>query len=185
MSKVEIPTEWELRADPRYKRQNMERAMRGRIERGLVELITNSDDSYRDLEEKGAQSSRKMRIEIERRKLGQPSVLIVRDKAEGMTREEMFQKLGTLGKRTSGFEKGRPRRGLHGRGARDVAAFGPVHFGCVKDEDYNHLVIPPSLKCRFTQSHPKKVTSDIRKKLHILRGNGTVVTEVDPIIKTG
>jgi len=176
MPKVRIPAEWELGADPRYKRQNMERAMRGRIERGLVELITNSDDSYRNLEEKGGQASGKIRIEIERRKLGQPSVLIVRDRAEGMNRDEMFQKLGTLGKRTSGFEKGKPRRGLHGRGARDVAAFGTVHFESIKDEEYNHLIIPPSLKCRFIDPHPKKVTSNIRKKLGISRGNGTVVT---------
>ena len=117
MPAVEIPAEWELGADPRYKRQNMERAMRGRIERGLVELITNSDDSYRNLEEKERQASGKVRIEIERRKLGQPSVLIVRDRAEGMNREDMFLKLGTLGKRTSGFEKGKRRRGLQGRGA--------------------------------------------------------------------
>jgi hypothetical protein len=176
MPKVEIPSEWELGADPRYKKQNMERAMRGRIERGLVELITNSDDSYRNLEEEGVQASGKIRIEIERRKLGQPSAVIVRDKAEGMTREEMFQRLGTLGKRTSGFEKGKPRRGLHGRGARDVAAFGTVHFESIKDERYNHLIIPPSLKCRFIDSHPKEVTSDIRKKLGISRSNGTVVT---------
>jgi hypothetical protein len=176
MPKMEIPSEWELGADPRYKRQNMERAMRGQIVRGLVELITNSDDSYRDLEEEGVKTSGKIRIEIERKKLGQPSVLIVRDKAEGMSREEMFQKLGELGKRTSGFEKGKPRRGLHGRGARDVAAFGAVHFESVKDEKYNHLVIPPSLKCRFTQPHAEKVTDDIKRKLRILKGNGTVVT---------
>ena len=56
MPKLKIPTEWDLSASRRYKRQNMERAMRGRIERGLVELITNSDDSYRGLEED--QSSR-------------------------------------------------------------------------------------------------------------------------------
>ena len=43
MPKVEIPVEWELRSGRRHKRQDMERAMGGRIERGLVELITNSD----------------------------------------------------------------------------------------------------------------------------------------------
>jgi hypothetical protein len=162
MQKVEIPMEWELRSGRRHKRQDMERAMGGRIERGLVELITNSDDSYR--------------IEIERRKMGQPSTVIVRDKAEGMDRAEMYQKLGALGERTSGFEKGKPRRGLHGRGARDVAAFGTVHFECIKEDEYNYLVIPPSLKCHFMEPHPEKATSDIRRKLGIPKGNGTVVT---------
>lgn len=176
MPKVKIPDKWDLGAEPRYKRQNMERAMRGKIERGLVELITNSDDSYRDLEEEGKQVSGKIRIEIERRKKEQPSTVIVRDRAGGMNREEMFHKLGTLGRRTSGFEKGKARRGLHGRGARDVVAFGVVYFESIKEEEYNHLIIPPSLKCRFTESRAKKATEEIRKKLGIPRGNSTVVT---------
>ena len=175
MPKDKVPIEWDLGADLRYKRENMERAMRGKIERGLVELITNSDDSYRDLEEK-KQTSGKIRVEIERRKKKQPSTIIVRDRACGMNRKEMYQKLGTLGRRTSGFEKGKPRRGLHGRGARDVAAFGTVHFESIKEDEYNHLVIPPSLRCRFMKPHPKRATKAIRDKLGIPRGNGTVVT---------
>ncbi|MBM4136173.1 MAG: hypothetical protein FJ241_04995 [Nitrospira sp.] len=176
MPKVEIPTEWDLGATRRYKRQNMEKAMRGKIERALVELVTNSDDSYRDLEDEGKQVSGKIRVEIERRKKGQPSIVIVRDRAGGMNRLEMYNKLGELGKRTSGFETGKLRRGLHGRGARDVAAFGIIHFESIKYEEYNHLIIPPSLKCRFTEPRHKKVTEEIRKKLGIPRGNGTVVT---------
>src|SRR3990172_6108586 len=158
MPRGEIPAEWDLGAEPRYKRQNMERAMRGKIERGLVELITNPDDNYRNLEEEGKRASGKIRVEIERRKKGIPSTVIVRDRAGGMNRVEMYKKLGTLGRRTSGFEKGKARRGLHGRGARDVAAFGTVHFKSIKEEEYNHLIIPPSLKCRFMDSRPKKAT---------------------------
>jgi len=180
MKKSEIPNEWDLGADPRYKRQNMERAMGGKIERGLVELVTNSDDNYRDLEEQGEQISGKIRIEIERRRKGQPSIVIVRDKAGGMTRMELYDKLGILGKRTSGFELGKARRGLHGRGARDIACFGPVHFESIKVNEYNHLVIPPSLRCRFAQPASQKATEDIRNKLRIPKGNGTIVTiEVD------
>ncbi|MCH8010493.1 MAG: hypothetical protein IIA61_00850 [Candidatus Marinimicrobia bacterium] len=175
MQKNKIPNEWDLGAHRRYKRQNMERAMRGKIERGLVELITNTDDSYRSLEEERIQVSGKILIEI-RRKKGSPTIVRVRDRAEGMSRFEMYNKLGELGKRTSGFEKGKLRRGLHGRGARDVAAFGTVHFESIKDGYYNHLIIPPSLKCKFENTRQKKVNDDIRKKLGIMRGNGTVVT---------
>lgn len=175
MEKSEIPVKWDLGADTRYKLQNMGTAMRGKIERGLVELITNSDDSYRNLEDEGKQVSGKIRIEILRKK-GQASTVIVRDKAGGMSREEMYHNLGTLGRRTSGFEKGKARRGLHGRGARDVVFFGEVHFESIKDDEYNHLIIPPSLKCSFTEPRSKKATEEIRKKLGIPRGNGTVVT---------
>ena len=171
-----IPNEWVLGADKRYMRQNMERAMMGKIERGLVELITNSDDSYRDLEDKGIPTTGKILIEIERRKKGKPTIIRVRDRAAGMNRSEMYNNLGTLGKRTSGFEKGKQRRGLHGRGARDVAAFGTIYFESIKDGFYNHLVIPLSLECKFKYLKEKKVNDNIRKKLGILRGNGTVVT---------
>jgi len=180
MGRTAIPSEWDLSATARYKRQNMERAMRGNIERGLVELITNSDDSYRELEEEGKQVSGQIRIEIERRYKPRPSTVRVKDRAAGMNREEMYRNLGELGARTSGFEKGKPRRGLHGRGARDVAAFGTVHFESIKDGEYNHLIISPSLKCQFT-GRSQKPTSEIRKRLGIPRGNGTVVTiEVAP-----
>jgi hypothetical protein len=158
----------------------MERAMRGKIERALVELITNSDDSYRDLEDEGRQSSGKILIEIERKRKRQPSILRVRDRASGMTRKELFDKLGVLGRRTSGFEIGKARRGLHGRGARDIACFGTVHFESIKGDEYNHLIIPSSLRCRFTHPRHQKVTEDLRKKHGIPRSNGTMVTiEVD------
>lgn len=176
MQKNKVPNEWDLGANRRYKRQNMERAMRGKIERGIVELVTNSDDSYRDLEDNGKQVSGKIQIEIERKKKGQPSTVILRDRAGGMNRLEMYNKLGELGRRTSGFEKGKIRRGLHGRGARDIAAFGVVHFESIKDEEYNHLIIPPSLKCQFKETRSEKANKEIRDKLGVPRGNGTVVT---------
>jgi len=182
--KIYIPNEWYLGTEPRYQRQNMERAMRGQIERGLIELITNADDSYRDLEEYGKQVAGKIRIEIDRKRKGQPSIVIVRDRAAGMDRVEMYNKLGTLGRRTSGFEKGKARRGLHGRGARDIAAFGTVHFKSIKNEEYNHLIVPPSLECRFTEPTEKKASQEIRQKLGIPKGNGTVITiEVDKRFK--
>jgi len=174
MARARILTEWDLKTTPRYTRQNMERAMGGRIERGLVELITNSDDSYRNLEEKGERLLGKIIIEIERRKDG-PSTIRVRDRAEGMRGKEMQEKLGTLGGRTSGFEKGKPRRGLNGRGAKDIAAFGMVHFESIKGEEHGHFTISPSLRCRFLNL-PRKVTPEDRQRLKIPRGNGSIVT---------
>jgi len=104
MAKTSIPKEWDLYATRRYKRENMERAMRGEIERGLVELITNCDDKYLELEEQGIQSSGKILIEIERKRT-QPTIVIVRDRAVGMSRKELYEKMGGLGGRTSGSER--------------------------------------------------------------------------------
>ncbi len=175
-----IPQEFDLKTTRRYQRQNMTKAMRGRIERGLVELITNSDDSYLDLEEKGLHVAGKIRIEVERKRQGSYSIITVKDRAGGMSDEELYYKIGAIGERTSGFEKGKKRRGLHGRGAKDVVAFGCTRFESIKDEKYSHLVILPTLICRREASNIR-VTKEIRDKLGIPRGNGTVVTiEIEP-----
>lgn len=179
MNNPTIPKEFDLKTTRRYQRQNMTKAMRGKIERGLVELITNSDDSYRDLEDKGLYTTGKIRIEAERKRYGRCSIIKVRDRAFGMSDEEMYYKIGVVGERTSGFEKGKQRRGLYGRGAKDVAVFGCTHFESIKDDKYSYLVILPSLICRREASN-KKATKELREKLGIPRGNGTVVTiEVD------
>jgi len=66
MVTTNISEEFDLKATPRYRRQNMAKAMGGKIERALVELITNSDDSYRDLEDLGSKVSGQIKIEVER-----------------------------------------------------------------------------------------------------------------------
>jgi hypothetical protein len=175
MVKTKMQQEFELRATRRYRRQNMAKAMGGKIERGLVELITNSDDSYRDLEELSLKVSGKIKIEVERKRGSSPSVIRVLDRASGMSGEEMYNKLGTVGERTSGYEKGKVRRGLYGRGAKDVAIFGSTHFESIKDGKYSHLIITPSLAGRF-ETYQQDVGEKERERLGIPRGNGTVVT---------
>ena len=173
--KTKIPQEFDLKATRRYRRQNMAKAMGGKIERGLVELITNGDDSYRDLEELGLKVSGKIKIEVERKRGSSPSIVRVLDRASGMSGEEMYSKLGTVGERTSGYEKGKARRGLYGRGAKDVAIFGSTHFESVKDGKYSHLTITPSLAGRF-EAYQQDVGETERERLGIPRGNGMVVT---------
>jgi len=175
MVKARIQQKFELKATRRYRRQNMAKAMGGKIERGIVELITNSDDSYRDLEELGFKVSGKIKIEVERKRGYSPTIVRVLDRAAGMSGEEMYNKLGTVGDRTSGYEKGKARRGLHGRGAKDVAIFGSTHFESIKDGKYSHLIISPSLEGSF-EAFDKKAGEKERGRLGIARGNGTAVT---------
>ena len=78
--------------DPRYFLQTAERAMRGDVIRGLVELITNADDSYGYLEENGAKVSGEILISIERKRGSQTSTITVLDRAEGMELGEMVKK---------------------------------------------------------------------------------------------
>ena len=159
--------------------QDAAAAMKGRIERALVELITNSDDSYANLEDEGVRASGLIRIEVKRIRKDRPWTVVVRDRAEGMGVDKMKDKLCRAGGQTSGFEKGRAVRGFLGRGAKDVAAFGKVTFEAIKDNIYSACSIDK--RGNYKLEKPARATREIREKLQMESGNGTVATiEVGP-----
>lgn len=57
------------------------------IEKALIELITNSDDSYARQEKNGAQVTGHINIKYERHQAG--ALLVVADQAEGMSFERV------------------------------------------------------------------------------------------------
>lgn len=101
---------------------------------GLVELITNSDDSYKRLEEKDSKINKKIiRIYVDRKKGGICEKLIVQDFAEGMTKEELEKAIEFAGE-TSGFTIGKSVRGFFGRGLKEtIIALGEGEIKTVKD----------------------------------------------------
>jgi hypothetical protein len=113
--------------------EQLSRATVKTIMDGIVELITNSDDSYRRLEDKTSQTIGKMEIYIKRKKGGICEELIVKDFAEGMTKEELENALEFAGE-TSGFSKGKTVRGLFGRGLKEtIIALGEGEITTIKD----------------------------------------------------
>lgn len=146
--------------------QDASNAMKGDIVRGIIELVTNCDDAYGD-------NDGKIRIEIERRR-GKPWFLVVRDRAPGMRGEDMARKLGGLGEQTSGFERGQAVRGNLGRGAKDLAAFGPVRFETINEGQFSTMLLEED----GTYDDPKvtRATEEDRGRLGVPRGNGTTVT---------
>ena len=94
-----------LQYDNRVALQQADQAIRKDVIRALVELITNSNDSYHRLEDAGQQVDGHIIIEIQRRYSG--SMLSVMDMAEGMNGEQADQSVGTYGAATSGFNEGR------------------------------------------------------------------------------
>lgn len=140
----------------------------------LVELITNCDDSYYRMGHKKGQ----ILIEVEHRSKGKSKV-IVSDRAEGMTFEEMRRKIKEVGELT-GAEGD---RSFMGRGAKDCAVLGKVTFESIKDNKYHKCEVLRSMD--FVPYSPStRATEDIRKRLSIPRGNGTVVTiDVDQNIR--
>jgi len=143
--------------------------MKGDIVRGLVELITNADDAY------GDEPHGKIRVEVEHRR-NRPWRVVVRDRAKGMRKQKMATAIGDIGARTSGFEAGDRVRGNLGRGCKDVAAFGPVAFESISDGHYASMLLETDGS--FDDPVERKINDEVRDRLGIPRGSGTVVTVV-------
>jgi len=118
--------------NPRFAKQSAEATIKNVID-AIVELVTNSDDSYRRLEEEGIDHCGRIEIHISRRKGGVCEKLVVKDWAEGMTREKLQQAIEFAGE-TSGFEEGKSVRGMFGRGLKEtIIALGKGIIKTVKD----------------------------------------------------
>ena len=164
----------DIKLSARYYQFNRSHAMRDVFD-ALVELITNCDDSYHRLFENRRQYQDGGPVLIEYLGAKNQSKLIIHDRAEGMTLDEMRERLGDVGTRRSS----RGDRGFMARGAKDCTELGSMTFESVKDDRY--------YKCELTTTpqfipwaNGKKATKEIRGRLHIGRGNGSAVTlEID------
>ena len=168
------------RGTPDSYRQDAHLAMGTRVENAVVELLTNADDSYERLEEKGKPAEGRIRIEIDHRRKA-ASKIRVADRAEGLSRVEMEKCFTRPGANTSGRSSGSNVRGSLGRGAKDVPYFGGAKFESIKDDRYACLEIDDRGEGRFQADNRGRTsvrcTPEIRKRLGIPGGkNGTVVT---------
>jgi len=162
----------ELKYSTRYYQFNRQFAIRDVFD-ALVELITNSDDSYHRLyiNKKRNEDGGPILIEICEQRKGAPSIVIVHDKAEGMTLQEMVTNFGDVGTRRS--ESG--DRGFMGRGAKDCTALGKMIIESIKDDKYYKCELTPKPQL-IPLIDKKTANANIRKTLGIEKGNGTVVT---------
>ena len=90
--------------------------VRGDPVKSLVELITNSDDSYRRMSSKNDPSFGRIIITLNRRE----NSFTVIDFAEGMSGESMDECVGTYGSDASGLKNGYSVRGFYGRGLKEA-----------------------------------------------------------------
>ncbi len=156
--------------DPRYVQLVMQNVIRDVFD-ALVELITNSDDSYHRLYSKGTihKDGGPISIWIERH-YKNVSRITVKDRAEGMTLSEMREKIKGIGKKTSLDDD----RGFMGRGAKECAVLGKAIFESIKDGKYYKSEFTSNLE--FIPYEPSmKASSEIRKTLGI-RDSGTAAT---------
>lgn len=160
----------------RFALQQADQAIRKDVVRALVELITNSNDSYYRVEADGRGRGGKIVIELQRKRAN--SILRIRDFAEGMTGEAMNDAVGTYGAPTSGFLEGKSVRGLWGRGLKD--AFYGLGHGTVTSIHEDHiyqarLFIRDGAPMYDPPGEAAPVTEEQRQKLGIPSGNGTVM----------
>ncbi|RLF04069.1 MAG: hypothetical protein DRJ64_07470 [Thermoprotei archaeon] len=135
-----LEKEQDLPIDPRLVIQTSRGTVRYLID-AIVELVTNSDDSYRRLEQEGVSTEGEITIRVRRLKYGKCEKLEVIDFAEGMTKEQLKQALKFAGE-TSGFEKGRSVRGFFGRGLKEaILALGRGEIYTIKNGELSRAVL--------------------------------------------
>lgn len=86
----------------------------------IVELVTNSDDSFKTIEQGGERIDKAIiEIKISRAIGGNCKELIISDSAAGMNRDDLLNEAIKFGGETGGRKKGRKVRGFFGRGLKE------------------------------------------------------------------
>lgn len=142
-----VETEREMEVDRRHLRMQSMQAIRSVVD-ALVELITNSDDAYRA---NGDDKSGILVAVTRRRKAGSCEI-IVKDRAGGMSKEDMEQKILKYG----AFSAAEKSRGFMGRGAKDIAALGPASFESIRSGKYSCVDISPEFRTRTMKPIPAR-----------------------------
>ena len=169
MSKKRTLTKGRIPYTSRALLQDAQEAMGTDLVRGLIELITNSDDGYVRQNRSGP-----IRVEVDHSRQKGFHEVVVSDRAGGMSFKEMHDRLLPIGGRSSGLNEGQPVRGNRGRGAKDLVAFGQVEFTSIKDGRISSVRLRQTGEYEFTRQDDKP-TQEKRDQLGIRRGNGTVV----------
>jgi len=118
---IESPRRVKVHAGKRALKFLADQAIGHDLLKGLIELITNSDESYARLESKGVKANGRIELEVDRRPRKKQTVIRIIDWAEGMSDIELERCVGGYGEDTSG----QIGRGVFGMGLKDtVNAFG-------------------------------------------------------------
>ena len=128
MTDTRIGTQGDIEVDPRVVKEQAQQTVRSLLD-AVVELVTNSDDSYRRMDLTGG----KIKIKVRRLKGGKWSLLQIEDSAQGMSIETLIEAL-KYGTKSSGFSSGSSVRGLWGRGMKEtIISFGSGEIRTCKD----------------------------------------------------
>jgi len=174
MEKFDIP------ADQRLVARLVRAGTQGNAIRALLELVTNSDDSYRRLEE--TKTQHEGLVEILYRKEGLCGLFTVRDFAEGMSHDDISAAFRKYGAATSGLKDGKSVTGFLGTGAKNaLAGMTDGRICTFKDDNFSDLRIfleGDSLKGEL--DGPKPATKEMRGQHGILKNGTAAYFRADP-----
>ena len=119
-----------VEVDPRHLKMQSAQAIHSVVD-ALVELVTNCDDAYG----KTGDHKGKIIINVTRERGERSGVIVVKDRAGGMTLDEMKEKILRYG----AFCAGEGTRGFMGRGAKDIVALGRAIFESIKEGQVHHI----------------------------------------------
>ena len=134
----------------------------------LVELITNADDSYKRLEEKGEIDVSAVKpIYIDLKKKNGEYIFSVTDNAEGMSAKRVIEIFTKYGGDNAGGGNGGGSRGIFGQGATDV-----MLNASMDNKDAKLESIKDGEMCRFHFNWDEKLGSRTleQKKLNFNKG---------------
>ena len=153
--------------------------VRGDPIKSLVELMTNSDDSYRRMGSKNDSSYGRIIVTFNRR----TSSFTVLDFAEGVSVDSMDECVGTYGSDVSGFNSGCSVRGFYGRGLKEaILGLGSGSVRSIKDGFLNKCFLNED--GLYTRHEQRRATLSDYLDLSIPHGkNGTSVQVVITKIK--
>ena len=177
---------YEIVAANRHVARSVRNAMQGNAIRALVELITNADDSYGDLEDGELKPTGI--IEVLYKKDSYRCNFAVRDDAEGMSREDIKTFFGekSYGAATSGLKEGKRRRGYFGQGAKDALG-GMINGRIVTVKDNLHTECRIYIKddMLYGEVDDTVEASAQLRALHGIKENGTIAYFIADPDETG
>lgn len=154
--------------------REIQRTIEGKPIRGLVELIINSDDSYRRMEEQEHDESIKT-IYISYN--SKTRVLKVLDYAQGMSIDEVGEAYEVLGALTSGYTEGKDVGGFFGTGAKAAMACmeDGITYTIRDDKLVKAEVFIEKGELKYRIEGPMEADESVRKKCGI-KENGTLAS---------
>lgn len=169
----------EVKTASRKRKRDVGKVLDNDLRKYLAEIVTNSDDSYRRVEDDSGDAETQQNIVIEIDK--SQRVVSVTDNAEGMGEGELYENFEWYGADKSGRSEGHKTRGLYGQGASDVLFNCSLHN---KTASIKSIKDSKLYTCKFLWKDDKQWVDAKESKTHVrdVRGslgipnNGTVVS---------